>query len=55
VHLDRHTQWRYLVQLHDVLKPGGRALVRTTNLRATRGWDRFPQQRQYAMFVGTTS
>ena len=47
VHLDLHTQWRYLLQLHDVLKPGGRALVHTTNLRAPRGWDRFAQQRRY--------
>lgn len=47
VHLDLHTQWSYLVQLHDLLKPGGRALVHTSNLRAPQGWDRFVQQRRY--------
>lgn len=47
VHLDLHTQWRYLVQLYEVLKPRGRALVHTTNLRAPRGWERFAQQRRY--------
>jgi SAM-dependent methyltransferase len=47
LHLDLHTQWRYLVQLHGVLKPRARALVHTTNLRAAGGWDRFAQQWRY--------
>ena len=49
VHLDVHTQWRYIRQFHDLLKPGGRALVHTTNLRARGGWERFAQQRAYGV------
>lgn len=43
VHLDPHTQWRYLLLLDDVLKSARSRLVHTTNLRAPCGWDRFPQ------------
>jgi len=44
VHLDLHTQHRYLRQVHSLLEPGGRAVVHTANLRAPRGWDRFASQ-----------
>ena len=44
VHLDLHVQYRYLRQLHDVLEPGGRALVHTANLRTPGGWERFASQ-----------
>lgn len=44
LHLDLHTQYRYLRQLHDLLEPGGRALVHTANLEAPAGWERFASQ-----------
>ncbi len=44
MHLDLHVQYRYLRQLHDVLEPGGRALVHTANLRTPGGWERFASQ-----------
>jgi SAM-dependent methyltransferase len=44
VHLDLHTQYRYLRQMHAMLEPGGRAIVHTANLRAPGGWDRFASQ-----------
>jgi len=44
VHLDLHTQFRYLHQMHALLEAGGRAFVHTANLRAPHGWNRFASQ-----------
>jgi SAM-dependent methyltransferase len=44
VHLDLHTQYRYLRQLNAMLETGGRAIVHTANLRAPGGWARFASQ-----------
>ena len=44
LHLDLHVQYRYLRQLHELLEPGGRALIHTSNLRAPAGWERFASQ-----------
>lgn len=43
-HLDLHVQYRYLRELHELLEPGGRALVHTANLRTPGGWERFASQ-----------
>lgn len=47
VHLDLHTQWRYLQEIHRVLRPGGRALVHTADLTTGPGWERFAAQAWY--------
>jgi SAM-dependent methyltransferase len=49
VHLDLHTQWRYLQEIERVLKPGGRAFLHTTNLTAPGGWERFAAQDHYTL------
>lgn len=47
VHLDLHVQWRYLLDVKRLLKPGGRAFIHTANLTTTPGWDRFAAQDTY--------
>lgn len=47
VHLDLHVQWRYLDDVHRLLRPGGRAFVHTANLTTKAGWERFAGQDAY--------
>jgi SAM-dependent methyltransferase len=49
VHLDVHTQWRYLRQISEVLRPGGHAFLHTSNLTTGEGWKLFSSQAQYAV------
>ena len=44
VHLDLHTQWKYIRQAAEALRPGGAAFFHTTNLRTHEGWKRFSSQ-----------
>jgi SAM-dependent methyltransferase len=44
VHLDLHTQWKYIRQIGEVLRPGGMAFLHTTNLTTAAGWQRFSAQ-----------
>ena len=48
VHLDLHTMWKYFVELRRILKPGGKAFIHTTNLKAG-GWKRFSRQKAYSV------
>ena len=41
VHLDLKTIWRYLLECTRVLRPGGFALIHTTNLATDLGFERF--------------
>jgi SAM-dependent methyltransferase len=47
VHLDLHVQWRYLDDMHRLLKPGGRAFIHTADLTTKAGWERFAAQDAY--------
>ena len=47
VHLDVHTMWKYVREIHRVLKDGGRALLHTTNLTSPGGWNHFAAQDAY--------
>ena len=49
VHLDLHTQWKYIQEIARVLKPGGRAFLHTANLTAPAGWERFASQDHYTL------
>ena len=49
VHFDVHLLWRYFNLVREALKPGGRMLVHTTNLRAPLGWERFAGQESYSV------
>jgi len=49
VHLDLHTQWKYLREISRALKPGGRAFLHTANLAAPGGWARFAEQDHFAV------
>lgn len=49
VHLDLHTQWKYIQEIARVLKPGGRAFLHTANLTAPDGWARFASQDNYTL------
>ena len=40
VHVDNHTQWKYIQQLPSVLKSGGRALLHTANICSDKGFER---------------
>merc|ERR1711907_313280 len=44
VHVDHHTQWKYIQQLPSVLKSGGRALLHTANICSDKGFERFSRQ-----------
>ena len=44
VHLDAHTQWKYIRQIAQALRPGGRAFLHTSNLTTEGGWQRFSSQ-----------
>jgi SAM-dependent methyltransferase len=48
-HLDLHTMWKYVQEISRTLKPGGRALVNTANLRSPGGWERFSSQVGYSV------
>jgi SAM-dependent methyltransferase len=48
-HLDLHTMWKYVREMRRTLKPGGKALVHTANLRAPGGWERFSAQDEYSI------
>ena len=47
VHFDLHMLWRYLGEVERVLRPGGRALIHTTDLSSPLGWQRFAAQDAY--------
>jgi ubiquinone/menaquinone biosynthesis C-methylase UbiE len=47
VHLDLHTQWKYIHEIARTLKPAGKAFIHTANLATDRGWTKFSQQDQY--------
>jgi SAM-dependent methyltransferase len=49
VHLDLHTQWRYLRQISKALRPGGHAFLHTSNLTTDEGWELFSGQERYAV------
>jgi SAM-dependent methyltransferase len=49
VHLDVHTMWQYLSEFSSALRPGGRALIHTSNLAAPGGWQRFAGQDRYSV------
>jgi SAM-dependent methyltransferase len=48
VHLDLHTQWKYLQEFYRLLRPGGRAFLHTSNLTTDAGWQRFASQPDYS-------
>ena len=47
VHIDLHTQWRYIAEIARVLKPGAKGFLHTSNLTAEAGWQRFVEQPHY--------
>ena len=49
VHVDLHTQWKYVQELPKILKPGGRALMHTANICSDKGWDRFSKQKDFSV------
>lgn len=49
VHVDLHTQWRYISQLPRLLKVGGKSLLHTANLATDAGFERFAQQKNYSV------
>jgi SAM-dependent methyltransferase len=49
VHLDLHTIWRYLVAMHDLLAPEGRALVHVASLATPHGWEKFARQKGFSV------
>jgi 2-polyprenyl-3-methyl-5-hydroxy-6-metoxy-1,4-benzoquinol methylase len=49
VHMDLHTMWQYFVEIHKILKPGGKAFVSTANLSAPGGWQRFEKQSKFTV------
>ncbi len=49
VHIDLHEQWRYFLEIARALKPGGRAFLHTSNLRAPGGWEDFTSQELFTV------
>lgn len=49
VHLDLHSLWKYFQEIQRILKPGGKAFLHTTNLKAPAGWRRFAAQERYSV------
>ena len=49
VHIDLHTMWKYIRTIPELLRPGGRAFLHTTNLTAPDGWAYFASQDKYAV------
>ncbi len=49
VHVDLHTTWQYIREMHRVLRPGGKAFVHTATLTAPGGWERFAAQDAFSM------
>merc|ERR1712166_34704 len=49
VHVDLHDQWKYVQQLPEILKPGGKALLHTANLCSVKGWERFNKQKEFSV------
>jgi SAM-dependent methyltransferase len=52
LHLDLHTMWKYVQEMSLALRPGGRALLHTTNLTAPDGWQMFAEQDAYSVEYG---
>ena len=52
LHLDLHTMWKYIQEMSLALRPGGKALVHTTNLAAPAGWEMFAEQDHYSVEDG---
>ena len=49
VHVDLHDQWKYVQQLPQILKPGGKALLHTANVCSEKGWERFSKQKEFSV------
>ena len=49
VHLDLHATWAYVRLMHEMLVPGGRAMVHVANLAAPLGWERFSRQQGFSV------
>lgn len=49
VHVDMHTQWKYIQQLPVIMKPGGKVLLHTANLCSSKGWERFSKQKDFSV------
>lgn len=49
VHLDLHTMWKYIKQVGEVLRHGGRFFLHTSNLLAPEGWNRFASQEGFSI------
>jgi SAM-dependent methyltransferase len=49
VHLDLHAVWRSFLAMHDLLAPGGRALVHVASLATPLGWEKFARQRGFSV------
>ncbi len=49
VHFDLHMMWKYFQEIRRVLKPGARAFLHTSNLRAPGGWKSFSNQDSYSV------
>jgi SAM-dependent methyltransferase len=47
LHLDLYVMWQYLQEMARVLRPGGHALVHTTNLTSEIGWRNFTKFERY--------
>jgi SAM-dependent methyltransferase len=49
VHLDLHTQWKYIRAIGRDLRPGGMAFLHTANLVSPSGWQRFAAQPHFTV------
>jgi SAM-dependent methyltransferase len=49
VHFDLHLTWKYIQLMHEMAKPGGKALVHVANLKSPLGWERFSKQKAFSV------
>ena len=47
VHLDLQMLWKYIYEISNCLKPGGKAFIHTTNLKSPGGWKQFMDMLNY--------
>jgi SAM-dependent methyltransferase len=49
VHFDLHATWSYIQLIHQMLRPGGRAMVHVANIAAPLGWEQFSRQKGFSV------
>lgn len=49
LHFDLHATWSYIQLMHQMLCPGGRAMVHVANIAGPRGWEKFSRQKGFSV------